>query len=94
MVHCVESTLLNRSQVIKSATPTLCQIWCTSVHEGPLGEQVKYNQLFITFRVSRRRREVYSGHARLCICLCLSAAACPHYCTDPDVTWGNGRGAP
>ena len=27
----------------------------------------------ITFRVS----------------VCLSAAACPHYCTDPDVTWGS-----
>ena len=26
--------------------------------------------------------------------MCLSAAACPHYCTDPDVTWGSGRGCP
>ena len=26
--------------------------------------------------------------------VCLSAAACPHYCTDPDVTWGSGRGCP
>jgi len=45
----------------------------------------------VTFRVSRRRREIYCGHARLCVCLsvsvCLSAAACLHYCTDPDVTW-------
>ena len=24
---------------------------------------------FITFRVSRRRREMYIGHARLCVCL-------------------------
>jgi len=23
----------------------------------------------ITFRVSRRRREMYCGHARLCVCL-------------------------
>ena len=31
-------------------------------------------QAVITFRVSRRRREMYSGHARLCVCLpvCLS----------------------
>jgi len=37
---------------------------------------------------------MYCGHARLCVCLsvCLSAAACLHYCTDPDVTWGSGRG--
>jgi len=43
----------------------------------------------ITFRVSRRRREMYCGHARLYVCL--SAAACLHYCTDADVTWGSGR---
>ena len=50
----------------------------------------------ITFRVSRRRREMYCGHARLCVCLsvCLSAAACLHYCTDPDVTRVSGRGCP
>ena len=46
----------------------------------------------ITFRVSRRPREMYCGHACLCVCLsvCLSAAACPHYCTGPDVTWESG----
>jgi len=25
--------------------------------------------------------------------VCLSRAAFPHYCTDPDVSWENGRGA-
>ena len=54
----------------------------------------------ITFCVSRRRRKMYCGHARLCVCLCvclsvcLSAAVRPHYCTDPDVTWVHGRGCP
>ena len=28
------------------------------------------------------------------VCVCLSLAACPHYCTDLDVTWGNGRECP
>ena len=37
---------------------------------------------------------MYCGHVRLCVCVCLSAAACLHYCTDPDVTWGSGRGCP
>jgi len=43
---------------------------------------------------------MYSGHGRLskCVCVCvsvyLSIAAFPHQCTDPDVTWANGRGAP
>jgi len=30
----------------------------------------------------------------LSVCVCLSLAAFPHYCTDPDVPWGNGRGCP
>jgi len=32
----------------------------------------------------------------LCVCLCvfLSFAGFPHYCTDPDVSWWNGRGCP
>jgi len=48
----------------------------------------------ITFCMSRRRRQMYCGHARLCVCMsvCLSASVCPHYCTDPDVTWRRGRG--
>jgi len=29
-----------------------------------------------------------------CMSVCLFVAVCPHYCTDPDVTWGNGRGCP
>ena len=51
---------------------------------------------FITFCVSRSRRKMYCGHARLCVCLsvCLSAAVRPHYCTHPDVTWRRGRGCP
>jgi len=31
------------------------------------------------------------GHGRLCVCL--SLAAFPHYCTDRDVTWGMIGGA-
>ena len=30
----------------------------------------------------------------VCLCVCLSAAVRPHYCTDLDVTWGNGRECP
>ena len=50
--------------------------------------------VLITFCVSRRRRKMYYGHARLCVCLPVRAAVRPHYCTDPDVTWGCGRGCP
>jgi len=59
---------------------------------------LEYNPKLIRFRMSRRRREIYCGHARLCACVrlsvCLSAAACPHYCKDPDVTWGMIGDAP
>ena len=46
----------------------------------------------ITFCVSRRRRKMYCGHA--CLSVCLSAAVCPQYCTDRDVTSRSGRGCP
>jgi len=29
----------------------------------------------------------------LCVSVCLSLAAFPHYCTDSNITWGNDRGA-
>ena len=58
--------------------------------------------LLATFCVSRTRRTMYCGHARMCVCVCVSVCLCvclsaavrPHYCTDPDVTWGTGRGCP
>ena len=41
---------------------------------------------------------MYIDHGRLCVSACLSVclylAAFPHYCTDPDVSWGSGRGCP
>jgi len=48
----------------------------------------------ITFRMSHRRRKMYCGHVHPCACLSLSMAACPHYCTDTDVTWRSGMGCP
>jgi len=47
--------------------------------------------IIITFRMRRSRGKMYIR--RGCLRVCLSLAAFPHYCTDPDVTWGNGRGA-
>jgi len=29
---------------------------------------------------------MHIGHGRLCVCV--SLAAFPHYCMDPDVSWG------
>jgi len=43
----------------------------------------------ITFCVSRRRREMYSGHVRLSVCLsvCLSAVACRHKAKFHYASW-------
>jgi len=55
---------------------------------------------YILHESYRRRRKMYCGHARLCVCVCVCLSVClceavrPHYCTDPDVTWGRGRGCP
>jgi len=35
---------------------------------------------------------MYIGFGRLCVSL--SLATFPHYCTHPDVTWGDGRRCP
>jgi len=37
---------------------------------------------------------MYIGRLRVCVSVYLSLAAFPHYFTDPDVTWRNGRDAP
>jgi len=33
---------------------------------------------------------MHIGHVRLCVCPSPHSQF-PHYCTDPDVTWKNGR---
>jgi len=38
-------------------------------------------------------RNVYWPRPSVCLSVS-SLAAFPHYCTDHDVTWGNGRGCP
>jgi len=43
----------------------------------------------VTFHMSHRQHKMYSSRASVC----LSMAACPHCCMDPDVSWGTGRGA-
>jgi len=75
-----------------------CLCYRPTTHFGKVYENGIEILDFITFCVSRRRREMYCGHRRLCVCVCvsvcLSAAVRPHYCADPDVTWRSGRGCP
>jgi len=35
---------------------------------------------------------MYIGNGHVCVFL--SFTTFPHYCTDPDATWGNGKGYP
>jgi len=62
------------------------------LHECGLSSSSLFWLHIFTFCVSRRRLKMYCGHVHVCVCL--SAAVCPHYCTDPDVTWGRDRGCP
>jgi len=51
--------------------------------------------LFVTFRVRHIAEAKCILVTAVCmhVCVCLSLAAFPHYCTDPDVTWRNYRSA-
>ena len=51
-------------------------------------------RIIYTFLVSRRPRERYSGHARLCVCVSVRGRMPTPLHADPDVTWGNGKGCP
>ena len=46
---------------------------------------------FITFRVSRSRGEMYSGHDRQCVCLFSLARRIPTLLHGPGCNLGNGR---
>ena len=51
-------------------------------------EAVTKSVVLITFRVRYSRGEMYIGHMAVCVSVCLPLAAFPHYCTNPEVTWG------
>ena len=75
--RCMEENAVKNS-VISSQTNTIC------FHRRYV--------FVVTFRMSRRRREMYIGHA--CLCVCPRPHAHTTVRTDPDVTWGNGRVCP
>jgi len=98
-------TMKSRSSLLAAAHPggpgkrAVKQLWvCVCVFVSQYLALHCCMPAFITFRVSRRRHEMYIGHMHLCVCVCvclyLSLAIFPHYCTDPDVTWTNGRECP
>ena len=45
-------------------------------------------------RVVNSAKCIVVTHICVRLSVCMSAAACTHYCTDPDVTWRRGRGCP
>jgi len=73
-----------------------------------LGRMSEINRLFLEWHCYISRRMLHFAWvvddakciASVCVCVCvcvcvgvcLSATVRPHYCTDPDVTWGSGRG--
>ena len=67
-----------------------------SLHRGSRRERHKSVHTVVTFCVSRGRRKMYCGHARLCVCLSVCPWPYAHTTarTRMDVTWGRGRGCP
>ena len=39
--------------------------------------------IVVTFRVSHRRREMYCGHERVCVCVCVCVSICLFVCPRP-----------
>ena len=67
--------------------PPFLQAGCPSCRPINSVKALKLGRMqFITFRVRRRRGEMYIGHGRLYVSVCLSLAAFPHYYTDLDVS--------
>ena len=50
---------------------------CISSEILTVYNRLYYQIWFITFCVSRRRRKMYCGHARLCVCLSVCLSVCP-----------------
>jgi len=50
----------------------------STLHTGVRAVNPHFINPVITFRVSRRQREMYRGHARLCVfmCVCVCVAVC------------------
>ena len=90
----VTKTLNNNSSRYSKAHWNLLPIiphtwnWATSHSESH-----RWLKGFFTFRVSRRPREMYCGHARLCVCLSVRGRM-PTLFADPDATWESGRECP
>ena len=87
----LKSLFLALESALRTSSDTLSVCWPSSLPVAPPPQRLS----FITVRVRRSRGEMYIGHGRLCVCVCVCVClSVPHYCTDPDVTWGNGRECP
>jgi len=71
--HCIHADRFERRRKITSISDGTIDV----ASYGALGHELcplDFQQFtfFITFRVSRRRREMYCGHPCLCVCVCVS----------------------
>jgi len=67
--HCCSITFIINKVVIRSPHAQLCD------NKIKVVRSIIY--LFITFCVSRRRRKMYCGNARLCMCVSVCLSVCP-----------------
>ena len=71
---------------------SICSLFIELSHYG---QTLLTSYKLVTFCMRRSRGERYSGHGRPCVCLSVPRhIPSLGYCTDPDVSWGNGTGCP
>ena len=68
-----ESLLQWLSEYLSSSLSSSSSLYCSTENGLTLCLLLDWNYIFITFCVSRRRRKMYYGHARLCV----SLSVCP-----------------
>jgi len=81
--------------IIPKTSLSLIKVSCSDLRGLFRKLVTRRRHLLITFRVSRIRREIYIGHARLSVCFCLSVRGLmPTLLHGPGCNLGNGKGCP
>jgi len=91
-------TLLQTDNHASTSSLNFLQVRCSSWCPANSVKALKAMKAFRSYKhtyccyILRESQMMQNVHCS-CASVCLSHAAFPHYCMDPDVTWRNGSGA-
>jgi len=98
MTYANTPTLLHQTHHILEILCRLCLTYRVTSQHGDIPDSSWHSYTCCVTHIVHILLHLMQGGAEVkcilvtCVCLFLSLAAFPHHCTDPDVTWGNGRG--